>query len=77
MGNSLIHVEYNEPAIVIKVIEEPIFDTERNAGSPYFREPLTMIIGALDENDNELLFFHVDKRRFQPFKETDSSLTNT
>lgn len=61
-----------EPAMVISVLEEPIFDPERDSGTPYFREPLDMVVGVLqkekEEEDFTMWFFYVDKRRFQPFK---------
>ncbi|QTA91904.1 hypothetical protein [Desulfonema magnum] len=56
-----------EPAVIIKLLETPEFDTEKDAGTPYFKEPLDMIIGVLEEDEDNLLFFHVDKRRFKPF----------
>jgi len=55
-----------EPAIVVKVLENPIFDTEQNSGSPYFKEPLDMIIGVFEEEHEAFILFHVDKRRFKP-----------
>ncbi len=55
-----------EPAIIIKLLKSPEFDTEKDSGTPYFKEPLDMIIGVLEENEENLLFFHVDKRRFKP-----------
>jgi hypothetical protein len=54
-----------EPAIVIEILDNPVFDKE-DSGSPYFREPLNMIIGVLGKED-EMLLFHVDSRRFRPF----------
>jgi hypothetical protein len=57
-----------EPAIVMEILKTPESDTERDSGSPYFREPLDMIIGVIEEKDDSLLCFHVDKRRFKPFK---------
>ncbi|RLC15657.1 MAG: hypothetical protein DRI57_12540 [Deltaproteobacteria bacterium] len=56
----------NEPAIVVKILDEPVFDEKQDSGSPYFREPLDMIIGILE--DNGLMLFHVDKRRFKPYQ---------
>ncbi len=54
-----------EPAVVIEILKQAVFDTEKDSGTPYFREPLDMIIGVLDEIEENLIFFHVDKRRFQ------------
>jgi len=58
--------DYGEPAIVTGVLPIPVFDPcENGAASPYFQEPLTLIIGTYREDD--LLEFHVDGRRFEPF----------
>lgn len=54
----------NQPAIVIEVLNEPIISSEQESGSPYFREPLDMILGVLDD-DNTLLMFYYDSRRFE------------
>lgn len=57
--------DYDEPAIVTDVLPTPVFDlTEASAGSPYFHEPLTLVIGVFREDD--LLEFRVDRRRFEP-----------
>jgi hypothetical protein len=63
---------YGEPAIVVQVLEESVRDMqgETEAGSPYFREPLDLVIGLLGEEDNEFLLFHVDSRRFEAFPST-------
>jgi hypothetical protein len=43
----------------------PVYDpNETSAGSPYFQEPLTIVIG--NYRDDELLEFRVDGRRFEP-----------
>jgi hypothetical protein len=56
--------DYGEPAIVMTVLAEAIFDpSENSASSPYFREPLTMIIGTYADDD--LVEFYVDARRFE------------
>jgi hypothetical protein len=55
---------YGEPAIVIEVLKEPVFEGTDDAGSPYFREPLTLVLGLL--NGDDFLIFHYDGRRFEP-----------
>jgi hypothetical protein len=60
--------DYNEPAIVRGVLAEPVFDTceaGRCAGTPMFREPLTLVLAILD-SDGDCLEFHYDGRRFEP-----------
>lgn len=58
-----------EPALVMEVLQEPVFDPkDPNAASPFFREPLDLVLGILDE-DGEFLLYHFDSRRFEPFEE--------
>jgi hypothetical protein len=56
--------DYGEAAIVMAVLAEAIFDpSENSAASPYFREPLTIVIGTYADDD--LVEFYVDGRRFE------------
>jgi len=57
--------DYGEPAIVISTLDTPIFDASEEAGSPYFHEPLTVVLGVVDP-DGDLILFHFDGRRFEP-----------
>lgn len=58
--------DYGEPTIVTAVLPSPIFDpSEGAAASPYFQEPLSIIIGTC--RDDEFLEFRVDGRQFEPF----------
>lgn len=63
--------DYGEPAIVLEVLREPVFD-EKETGSTYFREPLNIILGILAEG--ELISFHYDSRKFQPFGEIEKEI---
>ena len=57
--------DYGEPSIVTAVLPNPVYDpNETSAGSPYFQEPPTLVIGVHHEDD--LLEFRVDGRRFEP-----------
>jgi hypothetical protein len=58
--------QLNQPAIVIQVLAEPIYDNELQSGSTYFHEPLDLILGVVDK-DGDFLIFHFDKRRFEPY----------
>lgn len=55
----------NQPAIVIDVLDKPVYNKD-GAGSPYFREPLDIILGIIERG--EFFIFHYDKRRFEPFE---------
>ena len=58
--------DYGEPAIVTAVLPSAIFDPgEVSAGSPYFQEPLTFVLGTY--RDDDFLLFRLDSRRFEPF----------
>jgi hypothetical protein len=60
---------YGEPVVTIEMLAQPVFDEEtKSSGSHYFREPLTLVAGELD-GDGDLLCFHYDARRFEPYKE--------
>jgi hypothetical protein len=53
-----------EPAVVIEVLKEPIYDPKDEVGSTYFREPLDLILGVLGD-EGELISYYFDKRRFE------------
>jgi hypothetical protein len=58
--------DYGEPVVVTAVLPYPVFDpSEVSSASPYFQEPLSIIIGAY--RDDDFLEFRVDGRRFEPF----------
>lgn len=59
-----------EPAIVIEVLAEPVFDTEMDSGSTYFREPLDLVLGVIwskDQPRGEFVTFHFNSQRFEPY----------
>jgi hypothetical protein len=59
---------YGEPVIIVSVLDSPVFDpSELTAASPYFREPLSLIIGEVVEKD--FVEYHVDARRFELFRD--------
>jgi hypothetical protein len=62
------HKRTEGPFVVVDVIDPPVFDQDNNCGTPYFREPLDVVLGALD-NDGDFLTYHFDSRRFQPVAE--------
>lgn len=55
---------YGEPAIVTIALANPVYDEEQGAGSVYFREPLTLVLGIFEE-DGTFTELHVDSRRFR------------
>lgn len=58
-------LEYWDTAIIIDILDTPLYDEEKDSGSPYFKEPLDMVIAFLD-SDNDFITLHVDSRRMQP-----------
>ncbi len=59
----------NEPAIIMQILDTPLRDqNKQDSGTPYFNEPLDLVLGLIDE-DGEFAIFHYDKRRFEPYQE--------
>ena len=58
------HKRSDGPFIVVEVLGEPIIDTNAEAGTPYFREPIDLVLGCF--LDGCFLTFHYDSRRIQP-----------
>ena len=59
---------YNEVAVVREILAAPVFDQceqGRCAGSPYFGEPLNLVLAILD-SDGDFFEFRYDGRRFEP-----------
>jgi len=63
-----IRPAYGEPCVILNILEKPVIDNEKEAGSPYFNEPLNLLLGMIDEDGDFVVFFY-DQRRFQPYKE--------
>ncbi len=60
--------KYGEPAVILEVLDAPVFDTEKDSGNAYFREPLSVVLGVfLDEGPHrgDFITWHFDARRFQ------------
>jgi hypothetical protein len=59
----------NEPAIVMQILDTPLRDQDKqDSGTPYFNEPLDLVLGLIDE-EGDFAIFHYDKRRFEPYQE--------
>lgn len=55
-------------AIVLEVLEKPVFDRELDSDCTYFREPLDVVLGVfLDSGPHrgDFLSWHFDSRRFE------------
>ena len=62
-----------KPAVVMQMLDSPVRDTERDAGSAYFNEPLDMVLGIILEegkHKGDFLEWHFDSRRFQHWKKS-------
>lgn len=55
-------LDYEDVAIILDILNKPIFDETKDSGSPYFKEPLDMVIAFLD-SDNDFITLYVDSRR--------------
>lgn len=53
----------SEFAVVVEVLPGPVFDSNKGASLAYFREPLDIRLGLLDE-DGDFTVYHFDSRRF-------------
>jgi hypothetical protein len=60
---------YNEAAIVREVLSVPVYDgceAARCANSPFFGEPLTLVLAVVD-SDGDLCELRYDARRFETY----------
>jgi hypothetical protein len=65
--------EAGSPAIVVDVLDCPVYDSTQTCGSPHFREPLDIILGMMAEDEDAtggwvFLTYYYDSRRFEPYK---------
>ncbi len=58
--------ESDKPAIVVEKLSNPIYSAKEDSGSAYFREPLDLVIGVIDD-DGDFIVLYNDSRRFQPY----------
>jgi hypothetical protein len=56
----------NQPAIVMKVLDEPITSTDEDSGSPYFLEKLDIVLGITYKDDTFLTLYY-DSSRFESY----------
>ena len=57
-------LETGDIGIVIATLDPPVHDESKDAGNPYFREPLSLEVAFLDR-DNDFMIIHLDGRRLQ------------
>lgn len=58
------------PAVVVEVLPDLVLDAGKDAGDPYFREPLDIVLGVFIEQGRhrgDFITWHFDSRRFQPW----------
>jgi hypothetical protein len=56
----------NDPAIIVDVLNEPIFDGTMDASFASFREPLDLVVGCLG-SQAQFVIFHFSSFRFEPY----------
>jgi hypothetical protein len=59
---------YGECGVVVRVLPEPVTDGGNDSGTRYFREPLDIVLGFVDE-DGDFITYYYDSRRFAPIIE--------
>ena len=60
-----------QPAVVIEVLDKPVFDSEINSGSTYFREPLDIILGLIwdeEQGRGDFVTFYFNSQRFELYR---------
>ncbi len=57
-----------QPAIVLKILDEPILQDKVPLGSTYYGEVSDMVLGIFHE-DGSFLTFYYDSIRFEPYEE--------
>jgi hypothetical protein len=55
--------EYGEMAVVVECLSPPIVESNPSAGSPYFRELSSLVLGL--QRDGAFHCWHYDGRRFE------------
>ena len=58
--------------MVVALLDTPIINPGDESGSPYFREPLDLLLGLVRGDDREFLVYHADRRRFQPYEASET-----
>ena len=66
--------DYGVPAIVVEVLSTPLTDESVDAGSQYFREPLNIRLGIINEDGNFITYVY-DSRRFELYKSTEERIS--
>ncbi|MBE9184559.1 hypothetical protein IQ270_07460 [Microcoleus sp. LEGE 07076] len=56
----------NQPAIVVRLLEEPIVSSDDESGSPYFLEKLDIVLGVMSDRGTFLVFYY-DSSRFESY----------
>jgi len=60
---------YGQVVIVSAVFDSVRYGPEKSSGSPYFREPETIKIAFVDDDDGEFVEYCMDKQRFRQVSE--------
>lgn len=63
----------SEPAIVVAVLPEPVYDNSQTAASPYFREALDLVCGVIQ--DDVFITYHLSSARMEHYRGTEQVAT--
>jgi hypothetical protein len=56
----------NQPAVVVRVLDEPIISPDDEPGSAYFLEKLDIVLGVMAKDETFLTFYY-DSSRFESY----------
>jgi hypothetical protein len=56
-----------EPAVVVRLLEQPVFDNMQNSGLPNFFEPYDIVLGLVG-SDGTFITFHFNRQKFEPYE---------
>ncbi|SRR5258708_5011356 len=63
-----LYPQYDEPAIVVAILEQPYIDSKIDSSTPHFNDHLNIQLGLVMP-DGQFYCYLFDSRRFEPFRD--------